>query len=140
MYHNHSLKKAQNYPVDTIRPPRLLRRAPRKGSNGGVDTERRSGGQKRKGDHYRKDEREVFHPRQEETKWNTARYLGIATPVLQSWEPPRGFIIIIIIIISSNMHRMIPVISPMPPELPPRKGHRGPYEKAMGGSKRGQER
>ena len=49
VYHNHSLKKAWHYPVDTIRPPRLLRRAPRKGSNGGVDTERRSGGQKRKG-------------------------------------------------------------------------------------------
>src|SRR6266550_3911576 len=49
VYHNHSLKKARHYPVDTIRPPRLLRRAPRKGSNGGVDTERRSGGQKRKG-------------------------------------------------------------------------------------------
>ena len=36
------------------------------------------------------------------------------------------------------MHGMIPVISPMPPELPPRKGHRGPYEKIMEGAKRGQ--
>ena len=68
VYHNHSLKKARHYPVDTIRPPRLLWRAPRKGSNGGGDTERRSAGQKRKGPLYRKDERVVFHPRQEETK------------------------------------------------------------------------
>src|SRR6266576_2072337 len=68
VYHNHSLKKARHYPVDTIRPPRLLKRAPRKGSNGGGDTERRSAGQKRKGPLYRKDERVVSHPRQEETK------------------------------------------------------------------------
>src|SRR6266576_7077534 len=68
VYHNHSLKKARHYPEDTIRPPRLLRRAPRKGSNRGGDTERRSAGQKRKGPQYRKDERAVFHPRQEETK------------------------------------------------------------------------
>ncbi len=46
VYHNHSLEKARHYPVDTIRPPR---RAPRKGSNGGGDTERRSAGQKKKG-------------------------------------------------------------------------------------------
>ena len=38
----------------------------------------------------------------------------------------------------ASMHGMIPVISPMPPELPPRKGHRGPYEKTMEGAKRGQ--
>src|SRR6266550_465775 len=68
VYHNHSLKKARHYPIDTIRPPRLLWRAPRKGSNGGGDTERRSAGQKRKGPLDRKDERAVFHPRQEETK------------------------------------------------------------------------
>ena len=49
VYHNHSLKKARHYPVDTIRPPRLPRRAPRKGSKGGGDTERRSVGHKRKG-------------------------------------------------------------------------------------------
>src|SRR6266576_3760710 len=42
-------------------------------------------------DHYRKDEREVSHIRQEETKRNTARHLGIATPVLSSWEPLRGY-------------------------------------------------
>src|SRR6266576_1628484 len=89
VYHNHSHKKARHYPVDTIRPPRLLKRAPRKGSNGGGDTERRSAGQKRKGPLYRKDERAVFHPRQEETKRNTAKYLGIATPILPSWEPLR---------------------------------------------------
>src|SRR6266576_3988536 len=43
VYHNHSLKKARHYPVDTIRPPRLLRKAPRKGSNGGSRYRKKKG-------------------------------------------------------------------------------------------------
>src|SRR6266576_475993 len=67
VYHNHSLKKTRHYPVDTIRPPRLLRELPGKVLMG-EEIQKEEVLVRRGRDHYVEKMTVVFHPRQEETK------------------------------------------------------------------------